>query len=152
MEAEIKRCILASQNNCKYILQPLTEEKDVITAAPTCSPWCPESYFVVIMTVYKGFWSHVRLQLTIPPGVLQHTQLPLQHSLHSVKYFCISQCIQFYPRYLPMSLGIRDLTRSLHEVYKCFSQFLDQRAMSGLMMKQLRCSDQCSQRLQNGFQ
>lgn len=104
-------------------------------------------YFVVITTASKGCWSHVRLQLTIPPGVLQHTQLPLQHSLHSVKYFCISQCIQFYPHYLPISLGIGDLTRSLHCICKCISHFLDQPAMSVFMVKQLRCSDQYSQRL-----
>ena len=135
-----------------------------ITAGTCCSHWqtrkkwsqLPQHafldalrvYFVVISTVYiRLIWIHVALELIIPPGVLRHTQLPLQHSLSAVKYFCISQCIQYYPDYLPFSLGIGDLTRCLYCVYKYTSQFLDQHVIPVLMMKQLRRSDQCLQRL-----
>lgn len=103
---------------------------------------------MVILTIYiRLIRIHVGLELIIPPGVLRHTQLPLQHSVSAIKYFCISQCIQYYPDYLPISLGIGDLTRGPYFVFKYTSQFLDQHVISVLMMKQLRCSDQCFQRL-----
>lgn len=103
---------------------------------------------MVVSTVYvRLIWIHVRLELIIPPGVLGHTQLPLQRSLCAIKYFCISQCIQYYPDYLPISLGIENLTRGLYCVYKYTSQFLDEHVIPVLMMKQLRWSDQCFERL-----